>query len=34
MKNDAAIKKTEASNQWNYFQSKAPNSRWPNWRAT
>ena len=21
MKNDAAIKKTEASNQWNYFQS-------------
>ncbi len=23
MKNDAAIKKTEASNQWNYFQSKS-----------
>ena len=23
LKNDAAIKKTEASNQWNYFQSKS-----------
>ncbi|PJI97022.1 uncharacterized protein DUF4337 [Acidovorax sp. 69] len=23
MKNDAAIKKTEASNQWNYFQAKS-----------
>ncbi|WP_422843261.1 DUF4337 domain-containing protein [Acidovorax sp. M2(2025)] len=23
MKNDAAIRKTEASNQWNYFQSKS-----------
>ena len=23
LKNDAAIKKTEASNQWNYYQSKS-----------
>ncbi|MBK7051422.1 MAG: DUF4337 family protein [Rhodoferax sp.] len=32
-KNNAAIKRL-TSNQWNYFQSKAPNNHWPSWPAT